>query len=283
MMGIRINTNLASLNAQRHLGKAHNALNQSLARLSSGQRIITAADDAAGLLVSEQFIADIAGMKQASRNASDAVSMLQTADGALGEIGNILIRLRELAVQASSGHFTDTERGFLNDEFSTMKEEIDRIVEVTEYGSQKIIDGTFMSGVTFQVGIHSSSTNKFTVSMGDMGLSQIGSTASTARINSQSISNAAAAQVSLDVIDDAIEDIAKARGGIGAGQNRLQTVMNNLATSVENMTAANSRIRDVDVAEATANMTRNQILMQAGVAVLAQANQVPAAALSLLS
>jgi flagellin len=281
-MAIVLQTNVASLNAQRNLEKSQGILNKSLQRLSSGLRINSAADDAAGLAISESFKAQIRSFEQAQRNAGDGTSLLQTAEGAMGEVAGILVRLRELAVQASTGTLGDTERGYLNDEFSSLVAEIDRISDVTEFNGISLINGDQASGVTFQVGMDNSTQNRITVSIADVHSSSIGSSASTSRLNDVSIGSSSAAQSALSVIDDAIADVSNTRGGIGAAQNRLMVTVSHLSTSVENITAANSRIRDVDVAGTTAEMTRSQIMMQAGVAVLAQANQMPSVALSLL-
>jgi flagellin len=277
-MPITINTNVASINAQRNLGKTQMSLEGNLGRLSTGLRINTAADDAAGLAISEKLKAQIRGLAQAERNANDGVSLLQTAEGAMNELSGIITRMRELAVQAATGTVGDTERGFLHGEFSALMDEIDRIADVTEFNGTKLLDGT-ASAITFQVGINATSQDRLTVGIDDMHADQLGNTSA---LSNQAISTVAGAQASLAVIDEAITDISASRGALGAIQNRLNVTIANLGSARENLSAANSRIRDVDVAAETALMTRNSILMQAGVSVLAQANQIPSMALSLL-
>jgi flagellin len=279
-MGLVINTNVSAINAQKNLTRSQSSLGTSLARLSSGMRIVSAKDDAAGLAISENLRAQIRGLGQAERNANDGISLVQTAEGALNEVSGALIRMRELAVQASTGTLGTTERSYINSEFQDLVSEIDRIAAVTEFNGANLLDGTQSAGVSFQVGIHSGPDYKITASIGNMEAAQLGT--DSAKISAAVVTTATAAQSSLAVIDAAIEDVSGARGGLGAIQNRLSITVNNLATQRENVSAANSRIRDVDVADETVNMTRSQILMQAGVAVLAQANQLPAMALSLI-
>lgn len=281
-MGLRINTNLASLNAQKNLSKSQVALERSLDRLSSGLRITRASDDAAGLAISESLRAQIRGLGQAQRNANDGISVIQTAEGALNEISNILIRMRELAVQSSSeGSISNTERSFLQNEFSALQSEITRIASSTKFGGRTLVDGSLSgsgNALTFQVGIfNDAAVDRISLSIGNATASGLGVTASDA-----AISTAASAQAALSTIDSALSSVSTLRGDLGAAQNRLQSTINNLGQSVENLSAANSRIRDVDVAEETAALTRNQVLQQAGIAVLAQANVSSQAALSLL-
>jgi flagellin len=271
---------MSSMIVQKNLTRSQEALSTSFDRLSSGLRITKAGDDAAGLAISERLRAEIRALQQASRNANDGISMLQTAEGALNEISGILVRMRELASQAASGHLSNNDRTHLTREFNALRDEIDRIVDVTQFNGTTLLNGSLAAGVTFQVGAFAGGANQITVSLADVHTTQIG--ASGAALASQSLGSATAAQAALSVIDAAIEDVVSVRGVIGAAENRFATVITNLAASVENMSAANSRIRDVDVARETAEMTRNQILSQAGVAVLAQANQLPAMALSLL-
>ncbi len=279
-MGLVINTNLASINAQRNLSRTEDSLNTSLARLSSGMRITAAKDDAAGLAISEKLRAQIRGMAQAERNAMDGISLVQTAEGALHEVSSILIRMRELSVQAATGTLGDEERGYLDDEFTELIEEIDRISEVTEFNGLALLDGAVSAGISFQVGLNDETQDRITVTIDTTYTSAIGT--SSATLNNQSISTITGARSAMDVIDAAIQDISGVRGHLGAAQNRLAVTAKNLATQRENLSAANSRIRDVDVAAETVSMTRSQILMQAGVSVLAQANQLPAMALSLI-
>ncbi|MBN2802269.1 MAG: flagellin FliC [Deltaproteobacteria bacterium] len=274
-MGLVINTNTSAINAQRNLGKSQEALGTSLSRLSSGMRITSAKDDAAGLAISEKLNAQVRGLGQAERNANDGISLVQTAEGALNETGNILTRMRELSVQASTGTLGSEERGYLDNEFSELVEEIDRISAVTEFNGTSLLDGSASGGIDIQVGINSGTDNQISISIADSSASGIG-------VDSLDISTATGAQAALATIDTAIQTVSGTRGTLGAKQNRLSITVNNLASARENLAAANSRIRDVDVADETVNMTRNQILTQAGVSVLAQANQLPGMALSLI-
>lgn len=280
-MGLRINTNIASLNAQRNLSNSQVDLQRSLDRLSSGLRITRAGDDAAGLAISESLRAQVRGLSQAQRNANDGISVLQTAEGALNEISSILIRLRELAVQsASTGGISNSERSFLSNEFSALQSEITRISNATQFGGRKLLDGSLSGAenLTFQVGIfNDSAVDRFSLSIGNSTASGLGIQAAQA-----SVSTAAAAQAALATIDSALTSVSTIRGNLGAAGNRLQSTINNLAVSIENLSAANSRIRDVDVAAETANLTRAQVLQQAGIAVLAQANVSAQVALTLL-
>ena len=281
-MGFSIRSNPMSLNAQRVLRGNQQSLNGSLERLSSGFRINKSADDAAGLAISENFRGQIKSFDQARRNANDGVSMLQVAEGAMNEVSNVLTRLRELSVQASNDTLIARDRSFLNSEFSSLKAEIDRISEVTEFNGTFLTNGAISaSGVDFQVGIESTTNDRLTVTIADIDTSSIGSSGSSTLGDTQ-LTEKTSARNALDVIDAAINDIAQQRSNIGAHQNRLSSTIVNLANSAENITAANSRIRDVDVASESANLTRNQILVQAGSSMLAQANQAPQIALQLL-
>jgi flagellin len=279
-MALTVNTNVASLGAQKNLANTQRALSANIGRLSSGQRINQAADDAAGLGASEKLKAQIRGLSQASRNANDGISMIQVAEGAMNEQASILTRLRELAVQSSNGTVGDDERGFIAAESAELMEELDRISGVTEFnGVSMIANGA--TAVDMQVGTNQGDTISVDFSATDA--STLGTSAGGAALNTIDLgTSAASAQGSLAVIDQAITDLSTTRSTVGAAQNRLVVTVNNLATAHENLSAANSRIRDVDVAEETAALTRNQILSQAGTAVLAQANQLPQAALSLL-
>lgn len=276
-MGLVINTNVASINAQRNMMRTQDELNTSLSRLSSGMRITAAKDDAAGLAISERLKAQIRGLAQNERNAQDGISLVQTAEGALNEVSGALIRMRELAVQASTGTLGSEERGYLNDEFGALMSEIDRIADVTEFNGMYLLNGAASTGIDFQVGLRNSNEDRITATIKSVNTATLGGGLAAEAIDTQS-----GARNALSVIDDAIKDISGTRGGLGATQNRLTITVNNLATQRENISAANSRIRDVDVATETVNMTRSQILMQAGVAVLAQANQLPSMALSLI-
>jgi len=279
-MAISIVTNVSSLNAQRNLGSTQEALSKSLSRLSSGMRINSAADDAAGLAISEKLKSQIRSMSQAERNANDAVSLLQTAEGSMSEVSGMLSRMRELSVQAGNDTVGAAERGFLQNELADLRSEVNRIAEVTEFNGTKLIDGT-ASSLTFQVGIQNTTNDRMSVSINDMHASALGTGAAT-RLSGVDISTISGAQTALDVLDSAITDVSAGRASIGAVQNRMQVTIANLATARENLSAANSRVRDVDVASESAELTRKNILMQAGVSVLAQANQSPSIALSLL-
>ncbi|NNL66636.1 MAG: flagellin FliC [Myxococcales bacterium] len=272
-MGLRVNTNIASLNAQRNLSNSTRTLNTSLERLSSGLRINRAADDAAGLAISEGFRAEIRSLEQAQRNALDAVSLVQIGEGALDETSNILIRMRELAVQSANGTLGTSERASLNQEVSDLISEIDRIAAVTEFNGISILGGA--SGISFQVGVNGTSSDTIVVS-------GVTATASALGVQGLSVSSAGAAQSALGVLDSAISSVASLRATFGTTQNRLESTVRSIATAVENLSAAESRIRDVDVAAETANLTRTQVLQQAGVSVLAQANVSTSIALSLL-
>jgi flagellin len=281
-MGLRINTNIASLNAQKNLARSQLELNKSLDRLSSGLRITRAGDDAAGLAISESLRAQIRGLVQAQRNANDGISVIQTAEGALNEISNILIRLRELAVQAASdGSVSNAERSFLQNEFSSLQSEVTRIANATRFGGRVLLDGSLSgtgSALTFQVGINNSATvDRISLNIGNATASGLSITASDAAVSTSS-----AAQTALAKVDSALSSVSTVRGNLGAAQNRLQSTINNLASSIENLSSANSRIRDADIAAETAALTRAQVLQQAGIAVLAQANVSSQVALTLL-
>lgn len=276
-MSLRITTNVASLNAQKNLVSTNRALDRSLARLSSGYRINQAADDAAGLAISENLRGQIRGLKQANRNANDGISLVQIAEGGLNEISNMLIRLRELGVQAASDTIGDTERKFLDVEYQQLKSEIQRVAEVTKFNGRDLLNGT---GGLFdiQVGIHNDSFQdriSFNAGAADATLAALG-------IAGESLATKEAAQQSLAVVDDAMVGVNATRANLGALQNRLQSTINNLNIAHENLSAANSRIRDIDVAEESAELTRNNILMQAGVSVLGQTNSMQQVALKLL-
>jgi len=284
-MAITVNTNVASMNAQRNLGRTQKSLMGNLGRLSTGLRINTAADDAAGLAISEKLKSQVRSLSQAERNANDGVSLLQTAEGSMNEASGILTRMRELAVQSANGTLGSTERGFLNDEVTALSSELDRIGSVTEFNGTKLLEGgSTGTSFSFQVGLGATSNDSISatikgVKAADLGVITGGSVSSIAGID---ISTATGAQNALAVIDQAITDVSSRRADIGSVQNRLNVTISNLGSARENLSAANSRIRDVDVASETADMTRNNILMQAGVSVLTQANQSPQVALALL-
>lgn len=277
-MGLRINTNVSSLNAQRNLGQTRLAQNKVLEQLSSGQRINRAGDDAAGLAISENLKAQIRGLGQAERNAQDGISLVQIAEGALSEVSNIMIRLRELSVQAASDTIGPTERKFLNVEFEQLMAEVDRIANSTEFNRVPLLNGTG-SVFDIQIGTRNdplSDRLTFDASSADVNVAALG-------LNLASVSDKISAQNSLAAIDQAIQNVSGIRADFGALQNRLQSTVNNIQVSTENLSAANSRVRDTDIASATAEMTRTNILMQAGTSVLAQANQSTTSALSLIN
>ncbi|MBX7079738.1 MAG: flagellin FliC [Nannocystaceae bacterium] len=272
---LSVKTNTSSLIAQRNLAEASTGLAENIGRLSSGLRVRSAADDAAGLAISEDFKASIRSLNQAKRNANDGVSLAQTADGAFGEVGNLLKRMRELAVQSRNGTNNTTQRGFLDDEFQQLKSEIDRIVSTTEFNGIQLIDGSQAAGIEFQVGKDTSSDDRLTLSIATSSTSALG-------IYSATVSTTAGSDAAITALDVAIEGISTRRAAIGAMQNRLQVTMSNLDTYATNLSSANSRIVDVDVASETAELTKHNILLQASTAMLAQANQSPQAALQLL-
>jgi flagellin len=273
-MAMVINTNTMAINAQRNLSRTSSSLSTSMARLSSGQRITAAKDDAAGLAISEKMKAQIRGLGQAERNANDGISLVQTAEGAMDEISGMLIRMRELAVQSANGTSDTAQKGFLANEFNELSSEISRIANSTEFNGTNLTNGDTAS-VTLQVGINNDTNSQISVSLNNVTATGLG-------VNSLSISDATNAGSALATLDTAITDLSEQRGVLGAAQNRLESTVRNLATTRENLSASNSRIRDVDVASESVSMTRSQILMQAGTAVMAQANQVPSMALSLI-
>jgi flagellin len=279
-MPISIVTNVGSLNAQRNLNRTQTSQARNLARLSSGLRINQASDDAAGLAISEKLSSQVRSLSQAQRNANDAVSLLQTAEGAMNETSGLLIRMRELSVQSANDTVGSTERQFLQNELSDLRDEVNRIAEVTEFNGTKLIDGS-ATGLTFQVGINNSTNDRITVDINDMHAAALG-TSTAASLGAVNITTITGAQNALSVLDDAITDVSAGRAELGAVQNRMSVSIQNLATAGENLAAANSRIRDADIAQESAALTKNSILMQAGISVLAQANQQPALALSLL-
>lgn len=277
-MGLRINTNVQSISAQRNLGKTKRNLDNNLRKLSSGERITKAADDAAGLAISENLKSEIRSIRQAKRNADDGISLVQTAEGGLQEISNIIIRLRELSVQAATDTLGDTERGFSDIEFQQLKNEIQRISLSAEFNGRKLLDGT--SGlVDIQVGTANDPFND-RITYDSTG---IVSTLEALGLGAESVSSKEGAQLALEKLDNALVQVNGSRANLGALQNRLQSVVQNLRVTEENFSEANSRIRDVDVAAETADLTKNQILNQAGISVLSQANQAPNFALQLLN
>jgi len=274
-MGLRVNTNVISINAQRNLAAVTDRLAGNYRRLSTGLRISTAADDAAGLAISERLRAQVASLDQAKRNANDGISMTQTAEGALNEVSSILVRLRELAVQSANGSVSNQDKDTLDQEFQSLTDEVNRIGRSTEFSGIKLLDGS-TSSVTFQVG------NGTTAGIDTISVSLSASLSTSLGLNSLDIGSGGSTSTALTNIDAAINTVSELRGSLGAVQNRLGSTINNLAIQVENLSAAESRIRDVDVAYETAQLTRNQILQQAAIAVLGQANAQPQTALRLL-
>jgi flagellin len=277
-MGLRINTNIPALVAQRNLRNTRGALDKTLERLSSGSRINHAGDDAAGLAISESLRAQIRGLGQAERNSQDGISLVQVAESALGEISNIIIRLRELGVQAASDTVGPEERGFLDREYQQMMEEIDRISNSTEFNRVPLLNGT-ASTFEVQVGTRNNPTidriKLFDSASADVNVIALG-------LNLTSVKDKTNAQNSLEALDKALQQVTGTRAEFGAIQNRLQSVISNIQVSKENLSSANSRIRDADLAEETSELTKNQILLQSGTAVLGQANSTVKSVLSLL-
>ncbi len=276
-MGLRISTNVSALNAQKNLYMTQINANKSMARLASGQRINQAADDAAGLAISENLKGLIRGLRQANRNANDGISLVQIAEGSLNEVSNMLIRLRELGVQAASDTIGDTERKFLDVEYQQLKSEIQRVTESTQYNGFDLLNGT--GGVIdIQVGVKNDAfKDQISFNPG-----AANATVEALGLVAESLASKQGAQQSLGIVDEALMSVNAIRANFGAMQNRLQSTSNNLLIYDENMSAANSRIRDTDVAAESSEMARNNILIQAGVSTLAQANQIPQLALKLL-
>ncbi|MCM2322965.1 MAG: flagellin FliC [Oligoflexia bacterium] len=277
-MSLRIATNIQSLAAQRALGQNREAQDRNLEKLSSGSRINRAGDDAAGLAISEKLKSQIRSMKQATRNANDGISLIQVAEGAMNEVGNILTRLRELSIQAASDTIGDNERGFVDKEVQSLKAEIDRIASTTEYNGTKLLNGT-APALDIQIGIFNNpmedrfsfDSKGLVTSLESLNISDVGT------------SSRESAQNNLSKLDYAINHLNSNRAELGALQNRLYSSINNMTIYRENLEGANSRIRDTDMAEETAAMTRSSILTQATVSVLGQANASPQLALKLLS
>jgi len=273
-MALVIQTNVGSLQAQKNLASTQMLLSTSFNKLSSGYRINTAKDDAAGLAISESLKSQVRSLTVAERNAGDAVSMAQTAEGALGELSTILIRLRELATQSANGSLQTSDRAFIATEFTNLQSEIKRIMTSTRFNGQQLITSA-ATEVGFQVGINNAAEDRITVTFGGVNLATL--------TNSTSVSGSAGnARSALDVIDASLTRVSTARARFGAVMNRLETTASNIQTVRLNLSSANSRIRDVDVAQESADQSRNQVLLQAGTSVLAQANQSPQQALSLL-
>jgi len=275
-MGLRVNTNIASMTAQRNLSVSSARLQGNFSRLASGLRIATAADDAAGLAISERMRSQIKSYTVAGRNAMDGVSLAQTAEGALGEVSGILTRMRELSMQSANGTLSSSDRATLDNEFDQLKDEVDRIANTTVFNGINLLDGSASTGIPIQVGIGNSLTNDvINVTLDSTSTSQL--SIATADLNTIT-----AAQSALASIDSAIGAVNDARGVLGAQQNRMQSSLRSIQVQRENLSASESRIRDVDVAMETADLTRNSIMQQAATSILQQANVQPQIALSLL-
>jgi flagellin len=280
IMALTVQTNVSSLSAQRNLYKNQKALNNSINRLSSGLRVNTAADDAAGLAVSESMKAQIRSYTVAERNAADGVSMAQTAEGALGQVHDIMGRMRELAMQAGNGSLSDTDRGYLDTEYQQLNSEITRIQTSTTFNGVGLIGSGSATSTDFQVGLTAATGTNISLSFNNIDLSAVTGSA---------IGTLAGAQAALGttagtpgIIDAGIAKVSSARAGFGAAMNRLDQATANIQTMRLNLAAANSRVVDVDVAEETASLSKNQVLTQAGVSVLAQANGLPQLAFGLI-
>jgi flagellin len=278
-MGLRIATNAASLMSQRALSNTTRDQAKSFARLSSGQRITSAGDDAAGLSISENIRGQVRSMSQAERNASDGISFVQVAEGGLNEVGNILIRLRELGVQAASNTIGDKERGFIDKEVQSLIAEVDRIASVTQFNGTPLLNGEAKGDLAIQVGIkkEGDGSDRIVLKPGDYNVK-----AGELGIKGLSYKDAGDARDSLDKVDEALGKVFEARATLGATQNKLQSTVSNIQITRENLAMARSRIADTDVAAETAEMVQRNIMQSAGVSVLAQANMVPQQALKLL-
>ncbi len=277
-MGLRIATNSTAINAQRQMALTRGNLDKTLEKLASGSRINHAGDDAAGLAISENLRAQIRGFRQAKRNAMDGVSMIQVSEGGLNEISNMLVRLRELAIQAASDTIGTTERQFADREFQSLKQEMDRIAMSTQFNGTPLLNGK--AGVfEIQIGTRNNPILDRIVYNGERSDASL----DALRMGGESVATKQGAQLGLSAIDDALVRVNSIRADLGAMQNRLQSTINNLAINDENLSSANSRIRDTDMAEEVSEMTKQNILMQAGISVLSQANNTNQAALKLLS
>lgn len=277
-MGLRISTNIAAMGAQRNLSNSTVEQTKTFNRLASGNRITSAGDDAAGLSISENLKAQIRSLKQAERNANDGISFVQVAEGGLSEVGNILVRLRELSIQAASDTIGDRERGFIDKEYQSLKQEIDRIANSTNFNGAPLLNGQYSkSDLEIQVGARNNEADriKFNVSEYDVRTDKLG----ISGISSSSIDDA---RDSIDKIDEAMARVTGSRAGLGAMQNKLQSTVNTVGIAKENLSAARSRIADTDIAEEATALAQKQILQQAGTSVLAQANSAPQLALKLL-
>ncbi len=274
-MGLRVNTNIASINAQRNTAQVTARLARNYQKLSTGLRISTAADDAAGLAISERLRAQVRSLGQAARNANDGISLVQTGEGALNEVSNILVRLRELAIQAANGSSSTADKNTIKEEFDSLVSEIDRIAQSTDFNGVKLLDGS-SSAVNFQVGINT------TLSVDVLSVSLTPALATNLGLSTVDVGSGGDTSFAISQIDNAVNAVSALRGKFGSLQNRLQSTIANIGVAQESLSAAESRIRDVDVAFETAELTRNSILQQASISILSQANAQPQAALTLL-
>jgi flagellin len=278
MSTLAINTNVASIGAQRSLAVSNRNLSSSIEKLSSGLKINSASDDAAGIAVAEGLRAQVKGFQQASENANDAMALISTAEGSYNATSDTLIRMRELAVQASSDSLTDTERAYINTEFTQLITEITRVADVAEYNGIQLLDGSAGDGngnMVFQVGTRNSVNDQVTIELKDQDATELG-------VNALTTDNLVNSQNAIDTIDTAIGQLATDRATLGSTLNQLTAAVDNLGITIENLSAAKSQITDTDVAAESAEFTKNQVVMQAGVSMLAQANGLPNLALRLL-
>ncbi|MFO1076945.1 MAG: flagellin [Planctomycetota bacterium] len=274
-MGLRVNTNIASINAQRNTSLVTSRLSRNYQKLSTGLRIATAADDAAGLAISERLRSQVRSINQASRNANDGISLVQVGEGALNEVSNILVRLRELSIQSANGSSSSADKNTIKEEFDSLVNEINRIAQSTEFNGIRLLDGSSTT-VTFQVGINT------TANIDTLNVTLTPALSTSLGLSTVDVGSTGNTSYALTQIDGAINAISTLRGKFGSLQNRLQSTIANLGVAAESLSAAESRIRDVDVAVETAELTRNTILQQASITILAQANAQPQAALRLL-
>ena len=274
-MGLRVNTNIASLNAQRNTATVTTRLAHNFQRLSTGLRIATAADDAAGLAISERLRAQVRSLQQAARNANDGISLVQTGEGALNEVSNILVRLRELAIQSANGSTSGQDKNTIKEEFDSLVDEINRIAQSTDFNGVKLLDGS-ASSVQFQVGIQT------TVGIDVLAVTLTPALSTTLGLSTLDVGSGGNTSFAIAQLDTAVGLVSQLRGRFGALQNRLQSTIANIGVATESLSAAESRIRDVDVASETAELTRNSIMQQASISILAQANAQPQVALQLL-
>ena len=277
-MSLVIQTNSASINAQRNMMQTGRSLNNSIQRLSSGLKVNSASDDAAGMAVTINLRAQIRGFEQAMENANDGIAILQTAEGSYNSISDIMIRMRELAVQSSNDSLTNKERAYLDTEFEDLTAELTRISDVAEYNGQLLLDGTAGDGsgnMVFQVGTRNTTNDQITIQLGNQDAATLG-------VDVLDLTDLANSQNAISVIDTALDTLATDRAILGSKINEMTAAVDNLATTVENLSTANSQIRDADISRESASFTKNNVLMQSGVAMLSQANSIPQMALKLI-